>query len=70
MFLKNHFPSSDNPKTPEFKPCYFLIKRFPSEVVFSQAISNQGFGILGQKGFFDQFQITFNFQDLLIELEE
>jgi hypothetical protein len=51
VFLKNHFPSSDNPKTPEFKPCYFLIKRFPSEVVFSQAISNQGFGILGQKGF-------------------
>jgi len=41
-----------------------------SEVVFSQAISKQGYGILGQQGFFDHFKITFNFQDLLVELKK
>ena len=43
--------------------------RFKSEVGFSYDISKNGYGILGQKGFFDMFSVKFDLQEENIELK-
>lgn len=42
--------------------------RFETVVAFSNQISDDGFGILGQKGFFDEFVVKFNFKKEDLEL--
>lgn len=41
---------------------------YETKVIFAN-ISNFGYGILGQKGFFDQFDIKLSYQKQLIEIE-
>ena len=44
-------------------------KYITTPVVFSNDISNDGYGILGQQGFFNKYKIYFNYllRDILIE---
>jgi hypothetical protein len=42
--------------------------KFSIPAIFSFELSNRGYGILGQKGFFDLFEIKFNYQKEEIEL--
>ena len=39
-------------------------------VAFSYHISTKGYGILGQKGFFDLFKVSFEYQKERIEIQE
>lgn len=41
---------------------------YPIRVIFAE-ISDFGHGILGQKGFFDHFDVKLSYQKLLIEIE-
>ncbi|MBI4426719.1 MAG: hypothetical protein HY567_04020 [Candidatus Kerfeldbacteria bacterium] len=43
---------------------------YETRVAFSREIAEHGFGILGQKGFFDIFSITFDYQKEEIILKE
>lgn len=43
---------------------------FKTEVGFSYDISKNGYGILGQKGFFDLFSVKFDLQKEDIEIKE
>lgn len=42
---------------------------FNAPVIFSKDISSDGYGIVGQIGFFDRFKITMNYVNKAIELE-
>lgn len=42
---------------------------FPVKVGFSYDIANHGFGILGQKGFFDRFVVSFDLSQEEIKLK-
>ncbi|MBI4092542.1 MAG: hypothetical protein HY420_01325 [Candidatus Kerfeldbacteria bacterium] len=44
--------------------------KYEARVAFSREIAEHGFGILGQKGFFDIFSITFDYQKEEIILKE
>lgn len=39
-------------------------------VVFSNEISNNGYGILGQQGFFNNYKVSFNYRSKEIVLED
>lgn len=39
-------------------------------VVFSNDISEDGYGILGQQGFFNNYEISFNYKDGEIKIED
>lgn len=41
---------------------------YPTKIIFAE-ISDFGHGILGQKGFFDHFDVTLSYQKQLIEIE-
>lgn len=43
-------------------------KSYETKVIFAD-ISDFGHGILGQKGFFDHFDVRFKYQKLIIEVE-
>ena len=43
---------------------------FNAPVYFSPDISPDGYGIVGQQGFFDKFKVSFNFQARKIELKK
>lgn len=43
---------------------------FNAPVYFSPDISPDGYGIVGQNGFFDKFKVTFNFDQKKIELKK
>lgn len=45
-------------------------KFFAATVIFSSDISDNGFGILGQKGFFDKFKISFDYRTKEIEIRD
>ena len=47
----------------------FRYFKFPL-LVRSDDIANDGYGILGQKGFFDIFSVTFDYQKEEIELKQ
>lgn len=42
---------------------------FTTSIGFSYDIADQGFGVLGQKGFFDYFKVTFNLPKEVVELK-
>jgi len=43
---------------------------FDTAVILSNDISNSGYGILGQQGFFDHFRVKMNYQNKDIELKD
>lgn len=43
--------------------------RFDADVAFSFDIAKHGYGILGQKGFFDVFQVQFDLKKETVELK-
>lgn len=43
--------------------------QFKAEIGFSYDISRNGYGILGQKGFFDQFVVKFDLQKEDLEIK-
>lgn len=44
-------------------------KFFTTTAVFSNDISNNGYGILGEQGFFNNFKILFNYSAKNIEIQ-
>lgn len=44
--------------------------RYEAECAFSYEISKVGYGVLGQKGFFDHFAVTFDYSKKEIEIKE
>lgn len=48
----------------------FLMRGYKTIVGFSHDIARRGFGILGQKGFFDIFVVKFDLIKREIELKE
>ena len=44
--------------------------QFKTDVGFSYDISDRGYGIFGQKGFFDLFSVKFDLQKEEVELKE
>jgi len=44
--------------------CYF-----PSEITFSNQIPDNALAVLGNKGFFNKFKVTFNLKELKINLK-
>ena len=45
-------------------------KRFQAPVFFSYHLNNNGHGLLGQRGFFDRFLVTFDYRKELIQLKD
>lgn len=43
--------------------------KFRTEVIFSPNLGPMAYGVLGQKGFFDNFKVCFDKPKLLIEIE-
>ncbi len=44
--------------------------RFAIPAIFSYDLSNKGYGILGQKGFFELFKVNFDYQKEEIEIKK
>jgi len=44
--------------------------KYPTIVGFSDEISDDSYGILGQRGFFDIFSVKFDYQKEEIELKQ
>lgn len=45
-------------------------KSYETDIGFSYDISKYGYGVLGQKGFFDMFVVIFDLEKERIELKE
>ncbi|HEY4505866.1 MAG TPA: hypothetical protein VJJ24_00175 [Candidatus Paceibacterota bacterium] len=44
--------------------------RYNTQIGFSYDIARHGYAVLGQRGFFDRFKVTFDYQIKSLEIKE